>query len=137
MVPRIHQTQHLKLHSLAVEPFCTAHGRESLYFSMGHRSPFKIAPLDRGYVPQSNTWFLGPPIYITNMIGSAIFRTNNCDRPTDHATPSVTIRHIHAVLPNNVYFFMSKIHQPSILSIYYRTTVCLSVCDVGVLWPNS
>jgi len=75
------------------------------------------------YVPQSNTWFLGPPIYIPNM-------------STDHATPSVTIGHIHAALPNNIHLFMSQIHQPSILSICYRTTVCLSVCDVGVLWPN-
>jgi len=35
VVPWLHLTQHLKQHLKSVQPFCTAHGRQSLSFSMG------------------------------------------------------------------------------------------------------
>ena len=38
--------------------FCTAHGSESVYFTMGRPFPLKIAHLHAGFGPPSNTWFL-------------------------------------------------------------------------------
>jgi len=42
-VPRTHQTQHHKLHLNQYSHFCTAHGKEFLYFTIGHSfSPSKL-----------------------------------------------------------------------------------------------
>jgi len=38
-----HSTQHPKQYLDRFSRFCTAHGRESLYFTMGRHSPLKIA----------------------------------------------------------------------------------------------
>ena len=46
--------------SRSVQPFCTAYGTASLYFTMGRPLPLKIAPSHGGSAPPSNTWFLGP-----------------------------------------------------------------------------
>jgi len=70
--------------------FCTAHGRKSLYFTMG-ASSHQIAHTHGGSGPLSNTWFLEPirshnPNEIS--IGSAAFAglTSVTDRPTDGQT---------------------------------------------------
>jgi len=57
--------------------------------------PLKIAPSHEGSEPPSNTLFPGPTQVLNPngvSIGSAIFAglTGVTDRPTDHATPSVT-----------------------------------------------
>ena len=77
--------------SRSVQPFCTAHGRASLYFTMGRSFPLKIAAFHGGSGPSSNTWFLGP-IQVLNpngiSIGSAVFagRTTVTNRQTDIQT---------------------------------------------------
>ena len=62
--------------------------------------PLKIVPSYGGSGPPSNAWFSGPtrvlnPIGIS--IGSAVFAglTSVTDRPTDHATRSVTIDRVY------------------------------------------
>ena len=54
--------------------FCTAHGRRSLYFTMGH--PFSPQNCHHGWdisTPPSNTWFLGPTrLRIPNSISIVI-----------------------------------------------------------------
>jgi len=68
--------------------FCTAHGRESLYFTIGRPFSLKIAPLHEGSVPPSNTWCFWPT-GVHNLNGtsicSAIFAglTTMTDRQTD------------------------------------------------------
>jgi len=42
MVPSVHQTLHPKRHLNWFSRFCTAHGRQSLYFTMGAPSPRKL-----------------------------------------------------------------------------------------------
>jgi len=62
--------------------------------------PLKIAPSRGGSGPQSNTWFPRTTRFLNPhgiSIGSAIFAGLNSviDRPTDHATWSVTIDRIY------------------------------------------
>jgi len=93
--------------SRSVQPFFTAHGRESLYFTMP-LLPLKIAPSHGESVPLSNTWFLGPTeVHNPNgtSIGSAVFAgltivtDRPTDRPTDHATPvTVGLIYVRIVL---------------------------------------
>ena len=46
--------------SRSVEPFCTAHDRASIHFTMATLSPIKLPlPMARSW-PRSKTWFLGP-----------------------------------------------------------------------------
>ena len=47
--------------SWSVQPFCTAHGRESLYFTMGHFFALRIVPSHGWIWTLFNTWFLVPP----------------------------------------------------------------------------
>ena len=73
--------------------------------------PFKITPFHGECWPPSNTWFFGLTRVFNphaNSIGSAVFArlTSVTDRPTDHATQSVTIGRIccvrsTAMRPNN------------------------------------
>jgi len=63
---------------------CTAHGRTSLYFTMGRSFPLKIAPSHGGISTQSNTRFLGllqakNPNGIS--IGSAVFAQFTAECP--------------------------------------------------------
>jgi len=60
----------------------------------------KIAPTHGGSGPPSNTWFPGPTWVLSPngiSISSAVFArlTSELDRPTDHATRSVTIGRIY------------------------------------------
>jgi len=70
-----HPSPHPKRQIDQFSHFCTAHGRKSLYFTIG--DPFaKIAPSHRGSGPPSYSWFLRPfqdhsPKGMT--IGSAVF----------------------------------------------------------------
>jgi len=70
----------------------------------GATFPLKIATSHGGYEPPSNTWFPGPTRVLNPngiSIGSAVFAgltsvtDRALDRPTGHATPSVTIGHIY------------------------------------------
>jgi len=78
--------------------FYTAHGRKSLYLTMGALLPL-IAPTHGGSGPH-NTWFPWPT-WVLNPngihIGSSVFAglTSVTDQPTDHATRSVTIGRIY------------------------------------------
>ena len=81
--------------------FCTAHGRKSLYFTYNGRPfPPQDCPFPRGMLTPSNTSFLEPTQVLNPngiSIGSAVFAelTSVTDRPTDHATRSVTIGRIY------------------------------------------
>ena len=88
MVPWTHATQHPKRHRDRYGRFCTAHGRESIYFTVGRPPPLKIAPSRGGSELPSNTWFLGPTrVHILNdmSMASAVFAGLMIvtDRPTD------------------------------------------------------
>jgi len=111
--------------SRSVQPFLHSSQRESLYFTMGHPFPLKIAPSRAwGIWTPSNTWFPGPtrmlnpndisivsavfaqprqsiPIFYNGTpIGWAVFAgpttvtDQQTDRPTNHATRSLTIGRI-------------------------------------------
>jgi len=81
--------------------FCTAHGRASLYFTMGRPFPSKLSlPVRRAGYP-SNTWFLGPiraSNYKRHLDRFSRFCRLNIviHRRTDHATRCVTIGRIYA-----------------------------------------
>jgi len=71
---------------------------------MGRPFPLKIVPSHGGCWPTSNTWFLGPTRVLNPngiSIGSAVFAglttvtDRETDRPTDHATWSVTVGSIY------------------------------------------
>ena len=83
--------------------FCTAHRQEVpiFYFIL---FPLKIAPSCAGSGPLSNTWFLAccahpspyPKWHIERF--SHFGRAHDCDRTTDHTTPSVIINRIYIAL---------------------------------------
>ena len=88
--------------------FCTAHGRESLYFTVGHPFPLKIAPW--GILIPSDTWFLWPTrVRIQNSvsIGSVVFTgfTVVTDQQTDRPHYSICSNRLRlasaAMWPNN------------------------------------
>jgi len=83
---------------LAIQPFLHSSQQRSLYFTTGRPFPLKIA-LRVGSGPPSNTrlTYLGQPEPTTS-ISSTVFAglTIVTDRPTDHATPSVTIGRIYS-----------------------------------------
>jgi len=83
-----HPGPYPKWHLNRFSDCCTAHSRESLYFTMGRLFPLKIAHLHGGSEPSFNTWFLEPTrVHNPNSIsiGSAIFAglMIMTDRPTD------------------------------------------------------
>ena len=108
--PSLQPNRHLNWFSR----FCTDDRRVSLYFTKGHLFPLKIALPVGVSGPPSNTWLPGPT-WVLNpnsiSIGWAIFAgltsvtDRLTDRPTDHATWSVTTGHIYihstAIWPNN------------------------------------
>ena len=78
--------------------FSTAHGRKSLYFTMGRPFPLKTVPPHWESGLQSNTQLRGPPESATQTAPRSVqpfCGAHSCDRPTDrptdHATRSVTI----------------------------------------------
>jgi len=96
MLPWAHPSPHPKQHLEWFGCFCTAHGREFLYFTMGHAFPFNITPLYGGPEPP---WFLGPTqVHNPNGIStdSAVFAglttvtDQQTDRQSNRSTPSVT-----------------------------------------------
>jgi len=100
MIPRAHLNAEPKRHLDRFCRICADDRRVSLYFTMGRHFPLKIAPSHGGIWTPSNTWFPGPtrvpnPNYIS--IGSAVCAglTSVTDRPTDHATRSVTTDRIY------------------------------------------
>jgi len=135
--PSPHPTQHLEWFGC----FCTAHGREFLYFTMGRAFPLDITPLNGG--PES-PWFLGPTqVHNPNgiSIGSAIFAglttviDQQTDRQSNHSTLSVTLGCTYvrstAMWPNNDYcccraeaggHSQSQLHTPG---THYRLTLDL------------
>ena len=57
-----HLSPHPKWHLDRFSRFCIAHGKESLYFTMGRHFPLKNCSFTwENLDPPSNTWFLGPP----------------------------------------------------------------------------
>jgi len=97
MLPWTHPTQHAKRYLDRFSRICTAHGRASQYFTVSRPfSPQKYSfAIACGIWTPSNTSFLGPTrIHNPNGISIASFSvgpTTVTDRPTDHATRSVTI----------------------------------------------
>ena len=92
-----------KRHDDRLSRFRTDDRRVSLYFTVGaHFS--KIVPSHGGIWTPSNTWLPRPTLVINpngSSIGSAVFAVltsvtyRQTDRPTDHATRSVTIDRIY------------------------------------------
>ena len=106
MFPWTKQSPHPKQHFDWFSHFCTAHGRKSLYFTMGHPlSPEKLPLCKRRSRPHLIHASLSPTTkwHIDRL--SHFCWAHNCDRPTDHTTPPVTISHIYihntAMQPNN------------------------------------
>jgi len=95
--------------SWLVQPFCTDHGRASLYFTICRPFPHKIA---RFYWGISITiYYVVPWAHLSPNLKhhldrfSHFCRAYNCNRPTDHATWSAAIGHIYVcctmMRPNN------------------------------------
>ena len=114
MIHTAHPSPQPKRHLDRISRIRTGDRRVSLYFTMRRPFPPQNCPFPWGSRPPSNTWFLGPtrvqnPNGIS--IGSAVFagltsvRDRQTDRPTDHATRSVTIGRIYvrstAMRPKN------------------------------------
>ena len=99
MLPWAYSSPHPKRHLDRFSRFCTAHGREFLYFTMGRPFLQKIAFSHWGCGSPSNKWFSWPiRVHTPNgiSIGLSVFAVT--DKPTgrqlDHSTPSVTIGRI-------------------------------------------
>jgi len=98
-IHRTHPSPQTKRHLYRFSRFCTDDRRVSLYFTMGRPfPPLKIAPSHGGSGSPSNTWFPGPTRVLNPngiSVGSALAGLISVtDRPTDHATRSVTIDRI-------------------------------------------
>jgi len=59
VLPSAHPSPQPKRQINRFSCFCTAHGRKSLYFTMGNRFS-KIAPSNRGTLTPPNSWFPVP-----------------------------------------------------------------------------
>ena len=98
-----HPSPHSKWHLDWFSWFCTAHSRNSLYFTISCPFPLTIDPLHGGSGFPSNTWFLWPtsqhPKWHHDQF-SHFCRAHGRDRQTnkDQATPSVAISCIYVVL---------------------------------------
>jgi len=96
---------HLKRHFDWFSRFCTGHHRVSLYLQWAAPSPLKIAPSHGGYGTHLIHGSLGSSESSTQTASRSVQLLHYCDRPTDHATRSVTIGHIYirsaAMQPNN------------------------------------
>jgi len=92
------------------QPFCSAHSRASLYFTMGYPFPPKL-PLLMGYLdPNLIRGSLSPPEFATQMTSQFIqpfLLAHECDRQTDLTNWSVTVGCIYirstALQPINRY----------------------------------
>jgi len=111
--------------------FCTVHVRVSSG-KWGHAVPLQSYPFTWGSVPPSNMWFIGPtqvfnPNGISIVSAVLAWLTSVTDRPTNHATWSVTVGRIYIV-----------ILRCGLISTTAKTT-SYSVTEVGTLsgWPWS
>jgi len=108
---------HIRAHSpdgilIGVAVFLTAHRRMSLYFTMSRPFPSKL-PLPMAYLDSHLIrGSLGPPTSSTRTASRSVepfYRAHYCERPTDHATQSVTVGRIYvrttAMRPNNKTFY--------------------------------
>ena len=112
MISWAHPSPQPKRHPYRFSRLCTDDRRVFLYFTMERPFSHKNLPLPMGGSgPPSNTWFPGPTQVLNpngSSIGAAIFGglTSVTDRPTDHATRSVTIGRIYvrstAMWPKNI-----------------------------------
>jgi len=98
MISSAYLNPQIKWHLDQLSRFCTAHGRTSLYFTMGRPSPSKL-PLPWGYASHL-TRFLGPirvnnPNSISIELADCLRLTTVTDRQTDHTTWSVTVGRIY------------------------------------------
>jgi len=109
MIPWAHPSPQPKQHLDRFSRFCTGDSRRvSLYFTMGWPFLPQNCPFPWGiWTP----WFPGPTRVVNPngiSIGAAIFAglTSVTDRPTDHATRSITTGRIYvrstAMRPNNL-----------------------------------
>jgi len=100
MVCRAHKSVPPKWHLDRFSHFCTANGRESLYYTKGRPFSPQNCPFAWGYWPPSNTWFLGPLKSTYQMTSRSVqsFLQGSRSWQTHHAIPSVTTGHIYAVL---------------------------------------
>jgi len=87
---------HPQMASRLVQPcFCTAHHRVSLYFIIGRHFPLKIAHSHHRIWTPMVPWVHPTPQLKWHLDRFNRFcRAHYCDRPTDHATRSVTIGRI-------------------------------------------
>ena len=95
MIPWAHSSPQPKWHLDRFSHFRTGDRRVSLYFTMGRSFPPQNCPFPWGIWTPSSTWFLGLTRVLNPngiSIGAAVFAglTSVTDRPTDHATRSVT-----------------------------------------------
>jgi len=105
MLPWTHPSWHRKRHLNRFSRFCTAHGKMSLYFTMGRPFSPENCPFTwRDMNPHLTHGSFGPPESTTQTASRAVqpflqgSRSWQTDRQTDHATPSVTIGRIYVVL---------------------------------------
>jgi len=100
MAPLTHLIRHLKWHLNWCSRFCTAHGRQSLYFTMGCPFPLKIAPLRGDLNPHLIHGSLSLPKSISQMASRSVepFLDSSRSWQTDHDTPSVTKSCIYVAL---------------------------------------
>jgi len=112
-----------------VQPFL--HSSRQKVSILYNRQPFpQKLPLPTGGSGPHLTWFLGP-IRAHNpngiLIGSAVFAglTSVSDRPTDHATRSVTI---DLILQHLAYSMFTSAPQIRVTILALYTLVCMYVC---------
>ena len=92
MLSWAHSNPNSKQHLDQFSHFCTAHGRMSLYFTMGHLFPSQNCLFPWGSAPPFNTFTLGP-IHATQMVSRSLepFLQSSPLRQTNRPHYSVTI----------------------------------------------
>jgi len=111
-----HPNPQPKQHLDRFSHFCTAHGRASVYFTMGRPSPSKLTipmgdldpNLIHGSLSPIESWTQTASRSVQPFLHSSLLWQTDWQtvRPTQHATRSVTVGHIYvrstAMRPNNV-----------------------------------
>ena len=108
LISTAHPSLQPKRHLYRFSRFCTTDDRRvSLYFSMGRPFPPNNCRFPWGIWTPSNTWFLRPtrvlnqtaPRSVQPFLQGWLVRQTQTDRPTDHASRSVTINRIYLRTP--------------------------------------
>jgi len=137
----IHPSHHPKLHLDRFSCFHTAHGKESLHFTMGHLfPPPSNCPFTLWIWTLSNNGSLGPPETISKLASRTVqpflqgSQSCQTDRQTDHATPSTTIGRIYLVVRCGL---ITKIIATTLSltgncteSLHSNTTVTMYITDM-------